>query len=267
MKTKKSIIALIPLTIILFVAGVFVPNAGAQTENVASTTKTAKQLASEKKLMVKIIDRANKEIDRRVTALDALAARVQEMKKVSDNEKATIASDVQSQNSILVSLKAKIAADTDIETMRADVKSITGTYRVFALIIPRGHIVASADKINTVADLFTAIVTKLEAKIVVAKSAGNDVAVLESTLADMKAKIADAKVQAQNADAKVAPLTPDQGDTAKLQANKTALSQARTSIKVGNDDLKKARQDATLIVKELKAFKVNTATTTPASVQ
>jgi len=194
---------------------------------------------------------ADQEIDRRVNRLNDLGTRVQAMVRVSAAEKASIAADVASQASALLALKTKIDADDDIATLKTDIKSIAGSYRIFLLIIPRGHIMVAADKVGTTGDLFTAFAGKLQTRIADAQAKGKDTATLSASLSDMTTKIADANTQADAAVSLVASLTPDNGDQAKLKANEQALKDARAKIKAALDDLKVARQDAHGIVQAL----------------
>lgn len=201
-------------------------------------------------------ERALAEIDRRVTSLGTLKTRVAAMKRVSDASKASINAMIDTQISLLTTLKAKIVADTDEATLKADIESITKSYRIYMLILPQGAILATADRISTTADLMTDFGTKLETRITDAKNAGHDVSTLTTTYADYKAKIADAKVQAAAALDLTANLKPDNGDQAIKDANSKAIASARAKIKIAHDDLKAARKDAQSIVKALKEFNI-----------
>ncbi len=194
---------------------------------------------------------ADQEIDRRVSALNDLNTRVQAMVKVSASMKSSLAADVAAQVSALSALKGKIDADSDIDTLKTDIKSITGSYRIFMLVIPQGRIEVAADKVKATGDLFTEFAAKLQARIAAAQTAGKDVTALNASLTDMNAKISDANVQADAAVSLVASLTPDNGDQAKMQANEQALKEARAKVKAALDDLHKAREDAHSVVQAL----------------
>ena len=212
-------------------------------------------------------ERANQEIDRRIAALNALNTRIQAMERLNATEKANLSASLTSQISALTTLKAKIAADSDIETLKADIKSIAGSYRIFLLVIPQGHITVTSYKLKSVADTETALAVKLSARIDAAAAAGKDVTALTTMLADMQAKTSDANVQADAALALVANLTPDEGDKTKATANNQALKDARAKIKAGLQDIVTARKDARTIVKALAEFHLegsgSASTTTP----
>lgn len=210
---------------------------------------------------------ANQEIDRRITILNDMNTKVQAMVKLSADEKTSIASSIAAQVSDLTTLKAKIDADTDIATLKVDIKSITASYRIFALVVPQSRIEVAVDKINTAAESLTTLAGKLQVRITSAQTAGKDVASISASLTDMNAKLADANVQASAAASEVANLTPDNGDKTKMQSNEQALKDARSKIQVALKDLAAARQDAGTIVKGLKEFGVSATSTTSVSTQ
>ena len=202
-------------------------------------------------------NRANQEIDRRITALTSLETRVNAMSRVSTSMKATISSGIQGQITLLTNLKTKIASDSDIATLKTDIQSITNSYRIFVLIIPQGHIAATVDAINTTDDLMTTFQSKLQTRLDAAQTAGNDTTAEATLLADMNAKIAQSKVLAQAAIDLTANLKPDNGDQTVLQSNNLALKAGREKLKVARADLQAARSDAQKILVALKGMKVD----------
>ncbi len=221
----------------------------------ASTSPGTVQIsAATQARMTTAQEHGDKEIDRRVTALTELKTRIQGMAKLAGQVKDTISSSIDAQINTLAQLKAKIDADTELATLKIDIKSITESYRIYMLVIPQGHITVAADRIKTTADVGSALHDKLSARIDAAGTAGKDVTALKTTLTDMQAKIADANAQADAAVTLVATLTPDNGDKEKQTANNQALKDARAKIKAAMQDLIAARKDAGSIVKALAAF-------------
>ncbi len=199
-------------------------------------------------------DAAVKEITRRIDALNKAIARINDTKKLSATDKSALVAKAQQTIDDLNVLKTKIAADADAAAVKADRADVRKNYRVFILLIPQIHILAAADRVIETVDLLTDAATKLETKIADAKTAGKDVASLETLLVDMKTKLADAKVQADKATASVSALLPDEGVAAKMEANKKALTDGRTAIKAAVQDLAKAREDAGKIKSGLEAL-------------
>lgn len=255
MNNKKIIISIISIILgaVLSTTLAVVP--------VSAETGTTSTAGAEARLP-KIIARSDAAIVARIADLNKLNTRIAGLKNVSDAAKTNIANEVQTNNEGLTSLKAKINADTDAGTALIDEKSIYGSYRIYALVIPQGFILAAADRVGTIADMMTTTGTKLEARINVGKTAGKDVTALETALADFSAKISDARAQAATVESGVASLVPDQGDKTKLQANTAALKAARANIKTATQDLQAARKDAGTIIAGLKALHIPAATST-----
>lgn len=224
---------------------------------VATTVKVDAKLQAAK-------DKAYKEIDRRIQALNDLSTRIAAMQRVTANFKQALATDVQNQVTGLTQLKVKIEADADVETLKADVKTITESYRVFMLVVPRARIATAADREVTLITMMNQLGAKLQARISAAQSAGSDVTALMTALTDMSTKLKDANSKAQAAVSVSATLTPDEGDKTKAAQNAAALKAARTDIQGAHKDLIAARKDAETIIKGLRALHVPGAATSTA---
>lgn len=208
---------------------------------------------------------AEQEITRRVTALNALGARIQDMIRITTDQKTAFVATIQTQITALTALQAKIAADTDIDTLKADIKSITDMYRIYMLVMPQIQINAAADRIQTTAIAMTTLADKLSARISDAKAKGKVVTTLETNLTDMNTRIADANTQATAAISMTASLKPDNGDKTIEASNKAALKDARAKLKTARADLEAARKDAGTIVKALKAMHMDATASSSAS--
>ena len=89
-------------------------------------------------------------------------------------------------------LMAKITSDENsTSSLKVDIQSITGSYRIFALIIPQGAIDDAADRVMTIVSDMTAIGTKLQTRISALGSSAS--ASITSALADYNAKIAQTR--------------------------------------------------------------------------
>ncbi|MDD5050131.1 MAG: hypothetical protein PHV93_00105 [Candidatus Pacebacteria bacterium] len=265
MNTKYKFLAIASLSLSL-VATLSLSANAADVGLKAGNMGTGSASSTRTKDLTKGIDRGGKEIDRRIEALTKLADRIASAKRVGDADKLDLASIIQGQITDLQTLKAKIAGDTDADTLKTDLKSITGSYRIFALVLPMGSITAAASRIQTIAADLTTISTKLQTRIGDAQTAGKDVTSINTTLAHMTAQIADARVQAQAAKDKVFALAPDNGDKTIAASNKAALLAARADVKVGISDLQSARKDAETIIKAIKAFKLESKSSSPTPV-
>ncbi len=216
-----------------------------------------------------IVTRADKEITRRITALNDMATRVNAMVKLSTAEKGSLAANIQTEISAMTALQTKIAGDAaanNTSTLVTDAKSITASYRVFALVIPQAAIEAASDRVLTTASIMADLSTKLSARITTAQAAGNNVNAATSALADMNAKITDSNTQANAAATEVSNLTPDNGNATLMASNTAALKDARAKIVASQKDLLAARADAETIVKALASYKVSVSASASSSV-
>ena len=133
-------------------------------------------------------DRAAKEIERRLTSLNDLISKINGIKKITDAQKSSFSSQIQTEIVSLNTLKTKIDADTDLTALKTDVQSIIKSYRVYALFLPKINILLAADGLDNLADKLSTIAIKLETKINDAKVKGTDVATLNSLLSNLNSK-------------------------------------------------------------------------------
>jgi hypothetical protein len=259
MNTKKIIISTIALTL-----GILVVHS-----HVSAATVSVKANA-DAKLVTRtsaIITRSDTAITARIGKLTELSTRIAGMKNVSDATKQALSATIQTNIDGLNALKTKIDAETDITMLTADEKTITGGYRIYALVVPQGWIVASSDRVNTIASLLTGVSTKLQARITTMQTAGQDVTKAQALLTDLNAKVADAQAQGATALSTTASLKPDQGDKTLAASNTAALKAAKANIKTATADLQAARMDAKNIIASFKTSASLKAKTTTKNTQ
>ena len=213
-------------------------------------------------LNAKAVARADQEIDRRIKNLNDLSARIGEMQKVSDANKASIQGTISAQIADLSTLKAKIDADTVLSDLKTDVQSITKAYRIYMLILPQIRMIAAADRVATVAGQMAALEVKLAARIT---SSTGDTSSLLAADADLKTKLIDANNQAQAAVNVVIALKPDNGDATIAASNRAALKDAQSKIKAAVQDFMAARKDIDTILKGLRSMKASAGGSATAS--
>lgn len=204
-----------------------------------ATESTANQTA----LMTNLKNRADNAITARVNSLNKLITIINNIKRLTAEQKTTLTTQVQTEITNLQTLKSKIDADTDLTTLRTDVKSIVQSFRVYLVFIPKTYIIAHGDRILDVVSLLQTLETKLTARVSQAGNPSN----LMSLLTDMTNKLNDASAQANNAINAVLPLTPD-----GWPGNKTTLQSARTMLQTARHDLQDALHDAQSIRRGLK---------------
>lgn len=165
---------------------------------------------------------AIKEIERRITSLEKLVEKINLIKRVSETQRSTLLAQIQIESQKLQELKEKIEAETDAAALIEQKKSITESYRIYALFIPKIEIMAHADKIISIAEA-------LEPKT-------NDEALLT--------KIADSKTKAETALNLVTPLVPEQYPDFKvtLKSARDLLRVARTQLNEVFADIKSVNE-------------------------
>ncbi len=201
--------------------------------------------------------RAEQEIDRRAQMLGAFATRIGNG-RISDADKSSLQATMQEQINDLQTLKSQIASDASTTTLKTAIQSIGKSYRIFALVMPQGAVMAAADRVNQVAAQMQALSGKLQTRI---SSATGDTAALSTALSDLNAKVSDAQTQAQAAVSEVSALKPDNGDQAVFKSNHAALQDAHKKLQAAQKDLAAARHDAATIVQGLHSLS-STATST-----
>lgn len=190
--------------------------------------------------------RASEEITRRINSLNKLIEKIQKIKKLNDAQKSDLINNLNTEIANLNTLNTKIQSDTDLVTLREDVKSIVTSYRIYLLVMPVSNIYIAGDKITNTADKLDQLAVKLQTRIGELEN-GEDKHNLETILADMQAKIADAGIQVDKAVSAVSTLQPTD-----FPGNKQYLQKAREFLQLAFKDLQTARQDAQKIIVGLR---------------
>jgi hypothetical protein len=205
----------------------------------SSAAKTNLKTSVEANLIDNLKQRAQTEITRRLNFLKDLQTKITSIKKITDSDKSSLQNQIQTQIDELNSLQAKINSDTDLTTLRTDVKSIINGYYIFAFFRVKISLLVAADRLMAVSDLLEALETKLKTRVDQASAAGMDVSNLETLLSDMTTKINNANTQIQKIQTDLASLTA-QG----FPGNKSVLLLERSKLKTAYANLKAAHQDA-----------------------
>ncbi|HYM65157.1 MAG TPA: hypothetical protein VES68_01575, partial [Candidatus Sulfotelmatobacter sp.] len=169
------------------------PRTGLLNSRIATTSSGENQA----NLTANLKERAKREITRRLNFLNELLVKLDKIKKISDSDKQTLKTQIQTQIDGLNALSIKIEADTDLTTLKTDVKSIINGYYIFAFFRVKIELLVAAERMSTAADNLNTIYTKLQTRVTDAKNQGKDTSVLDGELSEMLSKITDAKSQHQ----------------------------------------------------------------------
>lgn len=195
--------------------------------------------------------RAQQEIDKRIEALKAMIERIDGMKQLSDEDKNALKEELSRQIDALMSVKDSVVSDVSTTTLKADIGSITKSFRTFALTVPKSTITAAAGRIDTLANDMSVIGGKVQLLIDTAANAGTDVAALRSKFTEFEGLLDKARSEAAAARSTVADLAPDNGDETIYKSNIQALKTAQDHIQAAQKDLKDARNALSSIRKGL----------------
>lgn len=262
MKNKKIIqfsVGVIAGTVMLLGSTALVfAQGGTNTSKKIVTTKAKVNQSS-------LVDKSDKEIEKRIKDLSSLNTRIGDMKNVTDEEKKSLSDSIESEVSNLNDLKEKIGSSTDMTTLKTDVASITKDNRIYALVIPKMHILAANDKAMTLINMLEVIKSKLQTRISDAQTAGKDVTTLNTKLADIGAKLSDATSLSGSITSGISGLTPDLGNKTIMASNEAALKAARKNLSMIQADLSAVRKDINAITKGIKGVGPSSTSATPST--
>lgn len=187
--------------------------------------------------LTRIQTRAGVMIDQRITALNALLARVSANTRIIDSDKAAFSTDIQTTINNLQSLKAKIQADTDAATALTDAKSIVSSYHVYAIYEPKIRLLVVVDNLQSVTNRLTQLMPQLT-NLTSSSSAAN----VQTALTDMNTKLSDM--------------------TTKLANDKTTLNSVSVTedIATAEKTFASIRQDLATVRADLAAIRSDLAT-------
>jgi len=176
-------------------------------------------------------------IENRIASLNSLKTRITNMANLEATTKTTMIAELDKAITDLTALGTKIQADTDLTTLKADVKSIYETYRVYAVILPKNLGLASVERGNYILGRLTALDNKL--KTMFSANVANS-GELEQLQNEFDLKIADAQAQLAIAETQFKQMTPANTETAKQsrEAGKQAFEKAKQDLKDAHDILK-----------------------------
>lgn len=199
-------------------------------------------------------------VDRRLGALTTLQGDVSGTHYLTSGQQTKLLGEISAEASGLTTLRAKIAGDTTLATLRTDCQAIVLDYRVYLLMIPQAHEMIAAGAVGAAGQKLTDLATKLQADIDKAKAAGRNVGDAQRDENNLKAAVAAGLGATQPVPALVnftLPLNP-----AEFTNDHQNVETARADLKTGHDDMSQARGDACQVIADLKAIRAGTPTAT-----
>jgi len=208
---------------------------------------------------VKLQDLGVKMIDKRVTAIQKYDDLLSKTKYVSQPILDQIRGELNRVKGELEALKTKIQGETDIATLKADVKSIGTNYRVYQVLLPQSSGFVAVDRIKAYEAQLNELKSKTSSKADELEKAGKDVSAIRSLITTAEGNLSAGSSNIAAAESKFAAMTisdPEGARTLKLDG-KTALVNAKQNFSEARKNLRDAVQE----IKKL-AKPANTSTQT-----
>lgn len=201
---------------------------------IAIPTKIAQRQDTE---LAKLQQKASTMIDERITTLNALLSRIQSDTRLSDTDKTTLTTNINNMISNLQSLKAKIAADTDVTTARTDAKSIVTSYHVFATFEPETRLLTIVSNLQTTAGNLQNLVPLLQNLSSTLKSQGKDTTTIDAAITDISTQLTNINTTLASDKTKLDSIATSTND------NQATFTQIRQDLAKVKADFAQIRHD------------------------
>lgn len=176
------------------------------------------------------------DLNKRITALDGQTHLTAEQIAII---KAPLVNAIAAMNAA----KAKLDADTDLATAKADYAAIFKDNRINMVILPQERAIKSTSLDGYRLATSTAYSVELQAKIDAAKALGKDVTAAQAALDAGKAKLATVSTKITYELSEAAKLVVDHGDKTLVAANKVADANVKAARKAINVAFEGAKAD------------------------
>lgn len=224
-------------------------------DSTASLDRAANQLVQQYKAASRSAERITnlkaagvKTIDTRLADVDRLINKINGLSVITSSDKTALVSILNSAKSGLETLSTKIQGDTDLATLKADIKSIFTAYRIYEVVNPKVSGLIVADRITALITKLQSVSGKLSGLITSVNASGKDTTQMSTFFSDYQTQITAA--QSQVAAAKTSFEAMDVTDTT---AAKTDFEAGKADLKTAMSDLQNARRDLQSIIPLLKA--------------
>lgn len=198
--------------------------------------KASISAANQSQRLEKIKTQANKLISNRIGSLNTLLQRVNNDQRLSADEKSSLSSQIQTTIDGLNTLKAKIDADTDADTAKADAKTIITNYYIYRMFVPKIRLLLAVNNLQALSAKLYETSTSIQDLINTLKNEGKETSVLQGLLDDVNSQLAKINTNLANDKTKLETLNT----TSDFQ---TILVQVRKDLAGVRNDFAKIRND------------------------
>lgn len=187
-------------------------------------------------------------IDGRLHTLAALKTAIDAATHLSTGHRSTLAALIGADTTGLTALRARVDAETTLQAVRTDERSMVDDYRIYLLVVPKVRFTVASDAELADAAKLQDARDKLATAIAAAQAAGKDVSAEQAELADLTKQLAAAQAAlAGKVDGllAVAPGPDAAAMTAAVNPVRTAVHAARQDLGKGLADAKQIRDQLT----------------------
>lgn len=233
---KLLITSSILAALLLGVSTVSAQGIGSRLTNrlTAQASASAQRQSTE---LSKLQQRADNAISKRLTDLNRLISRIQNDKRLTADDKATLSTNVQNSINGLTQLKAKIDADTDLVVAQSDAKEIVTGFRVYLVVNPQTQLLIMIDNLTTTSSNIQKLTPQLQNLINTLKSQGKDTTALQQSLDDINSQLQTINTQLS------ADKTTVSGVTISTQNPQATFTSVRKDLAGVRADFAKIRSD------------------------
>lgn len=175
---------------------------------VRSAKPTTKPTTINSTQLGKTQTRAMEFIDNRIDNLTKLTGRIQEDKKMSENDKTQLNKEVQDEVTGLTNLKTKIQNDGILADLRTDAKKIVSDYKVYAIFEPKIRLLIVINNLQEISSNTGTSAARIQTAIDKLKAEGQNVLNLQTLLADVNKNLDDINTRLTTDKTTVLGLTP-----------------------------------------------------------
>ena len=163
---------------------------------------------SVERIIENLKDRAEKAIEKRLDTIERVTEALEESEHLTDEHERTLLAELGSSAAGLTELGRQIEDAGTIEELRELIPLIFEDYRIYAVVVPKAHLVAVADTLMAATGRIEVVAGSLQDAIDRVKEAGFDTSEAEEALAEMNASLGEAVALAGPVPDSVLPLVP-----------------------------------------------------------
>jgi len=182
----------------------------------------------------------------RETALQEMTTDINKSADTTSSDKATLAGQIQADETGLTSLNATIQADTSVKQAWTDAQTIVTGYRVYLLEAPKVHLVIAADTETTTESLIGSVMPAIQTAINDSTTSAAEKAAAQAAFNDCTSQLASAQSASSGVVSEVIDLLPS-----GYPDNQPTLAAARGSVTTAKKNLEQCRTDINAIRTDL----------------